>query len=115
AWAASSAISPTGGYYQFFPSIANSNGSQYIVWTETTDASGYPSENPATGRVTFAKRLQGATTWTKSNITGVANNVWSSIRWSSHRINGGTIDIVYSTGAASPFGLKYQSLGVWGQ
>jgi hypothetical protein len=114
-WAASATISATSGYYQFFPSIANSNGSQYVVWTETTNKSGYPSENPSTGRIVFAKRLQGTSTWVKSNVTSVANYTWGSIRWSSHRINGGTIDIVYSTGASSPYNLRYQSMGVWGQ
>lgn len=114
-WAASVAISPTSGSFQFFPSIGNSNGSQYVVWTETTDSSGFPSENPATGRIVFAKRLQGSSTWTKSNVTVPANNVWGSIRWSSNTLNGGTIDIVYQSGSASPFSLKYQSLGIWGQ
>jgi hypothetical protein len=114
-WAAAATISATSGYYQFFPSIANASGSQYVVWTETTNASGYPSENPATGRIVLAKRLQGSSTWTKSNVTSVANNVWGSLRWSANSLNGGTIDLVFQSGAASPFALKYQSLGVWGQ
>ncbi len=114
-WAASVAISPTSGYYQFFPSIANSSGSQYVVLTETTNSSGYPSENPTTGRIVLIKRLQGSSTWTKSNVTGVANNIWGSIRWSSHNMNGGTVDIVFQSGSASLYSLKYQSLGNWGQ
>ncbi|MGH9914214.1 MAG: sialidase family protein, partial [Pyrinomonadaceae bacterium] len=114
-WSASSAISVTSGSFQFFPSIANASGSQYVVWTETTDSSGFPSENPATGRIVFAKRLQGSSTWAKSNVTSVANNVWGSIRWSANTLNGGTIDIVFQAGSASPFSLKYQSLGTWGQ
>ncbi len=114
-WASGATISATGGYYQFFPSIANASGSQYVVWTETTSASGFPSENPATGRIVLAKRLQGGLTWTKTNVTSVANNVFGSIRWSAHSLNGGTIDIVYQTGSSSPYSLKYQSLGTWGQ
>jgi len=114
-WAAASTVSATSGYYQFFPSIANSNGSQYVVWTETTDSSGYPSENPSTGRITFAKRLKGSSTWTKSNVTSVANNFFATIRWSYSGINGGTIDVVYESGASSPYNLQYQSQGVWGQ
>jgi len=114
-WASAATISATSGYYQFFPSIANASGSQYIVWTETTASSGYPSENPATGRIVFAKRLQGSSIWTKTNVTSVANNVWGSIRWSAHSLNGGTIDIVYQSGSGSPYSLKYQSLGIWGQ
>lgn len=115
AWASAATISATSGYYQFFPSIANASGSQYVVWTETTNSSGYPSENPSTGRIVLAKRLQGSSAWTKSNVTSVANNVWGSIRWSSHNLNGGTIDIVFQSGSASPYSLKYQSLGNWGQ
>lgn len=114
-WSAATTVSATSGYYQFFPSVANASGSQYVVWTETTEASGYPSENPSTGRIVFAKRLQGSSTWAKSNVTGVANDVWGSIRWSSNQLNGGTIDIVYQSGATSPFSLKYKSLGIWGQ
>lgn len=114
-WATAATISATSSYYQFFPSIANASGAQYVVWTETTAASSYPSENPSTGRIVFAKRLQGSTTWTKSNVTSVANNVWGSIRWSPHSLNGGSIDIVYQTGSSSPYSLKHQSLGVWGQ
>lgn len=115
AWSAAATVSQTSGFYQFFPSIANASGSQYIVWTETSDASGYPSENPATGKIVLAKRLQGSSAWTKTNVTSAANNVWGSLRWSPHSLNGGTIDLVYQSGASSPYILKYQSLGVWGQ
>ena len=115
AWSASATISATSTYYQFFPSIANASGSQYVVWTESKNASGYPSEEPTTGRIVMAKRLQGTTAWIKANVTSVANNVWGSIRWSSHNLNGGNVDIVYSSGSASPFSLKYQSFSPWGQ
>ncbi len=114
-WASVATISATSGYYQFFPSIVNASGSQYVVWTETTSSSGYPSENPTTGRIVLAKRLQGGSAWTKTNVTSVANNVWGSLRWSAHSLNGGSVDIVYQSGAGSPYSLKYQSLGTWEQ
>lgn len=114
-WSAATAVAATSGYYQFFPSIANANGAQYIVWTETTDASGYPSENPTSGRIVYAKRLKDSTKWTKTDVTSVGNYTWGSLRWSPSNLGGGTIDIVYSSGASSPFSLKYQSLGTWGQ
>ncbi|WP_186445546.1 sialidase family protein [Paenibacillus cremeus] len=110
AFSAPVSISPSAGYYQFFPSISNYSGNQYVVWTETTDASGYPSENPATGKVVYAVKLSGTTTWTKSDLTTYGTNAWASIRWSSHRMNGGTVDIVYSSGSASPYSLKYMTL-----
>lgn len=113
-WSSASTVSATSGYFQFFPSISNSHGSQYIVWTETTDASGFPSENPATGRIVMAKRLQGSSSWVKSNLTGYGTNVFGSVRWSQTAMNGGTVDIVYSTGSANPFQLKYITAGNWG-
>ena len=138
-WSAPETISAAPGFYQFFPSISNVNdaqffrcrflrgkcpqeianrvGSLYVVWTETTDESGYVSasgsEEPTTGKIVFAKKLQGASAWTKTDATAYANNVWGSLRWSSNRVNGGTIDLVYSSGAMSPYSLQYKSLGIW--
>lgn len=141
-WSAPVSVSPSAGYYQFFPSIANASGSQYIVWTETTDESGYVSESgseePITGKIVLGKKLQGTTSWVKSDVTTDSlsvfsqfkntkfwlpkrieslisgENVWSTIRWSSHSLNGGTIDIMFSNGSSNPYSLKYQSLGNWG-
>lgn len=108
-WGSPSTISYSSGYYQFFPSICNYGGKQHVVWTETQDSSGFPSENPSTGRIVYAKRESGL--WTKSNVTSYSDYTWASIRWSSHRMNGGNIDIVYSSGSSSPYSIKYESLG----
>lgn len=114
-WSAPVTVAAASGKNQFFPSIANAYGSQFIVWTETADDSGYPSEEPTTGKIVLAKKAQGTTVWVKSDVTADGFNTWGSIRWSFNRINGGTIDVVYSAGETAPFSVRYQSLGGWQQ
>lgn len=114
-WSAPVTVSGASGKNQYFPSIANAYGSQFIVWTETVDDSSYPSEEPTTGKIVLAKKLQTTTVWVKSDVTPDGFNTWGSIRWSFNRINGGTIDVVYSTGSAAPYNVQYQSLGNWQQ
>ncbi len=112
-WSTPVTVSAASGKNQFFPSIANAYGSQFIVCTETADDSGFPSEEPTTGKIVLIKRAQGTTNWVKTDVTADGYNTWGSIRWSFNQINGGTVDVVYSTGSAAPYSVKYQSLGSW--
>lgn len=112
-WSAPVTVAAASGKNQYFPSIANAYGSQFIVWTETADDAAYPSEEPTTGKIVLAKKAQGTSIWVKSDVTADGFNTWGSIRWSFNRINGGTVDVVYSSGSAAPYSVIYRSLGSW--
>lgn len=113
-WSIPVSIAPASGQYQFFPSITNKNGSQFVVWTETPDESGYitdsGSEEPTTGKIVAGKKMQGTTSWTRSDLTSFGSNTWASIRWSSNTMNGSSIDVVYSSGSSDPYQLKYTAI-----
>jgi hypothetical protein len=95
AWSAPEAVSPSGDY-QFFPSIAvTSRNTLRVVWTETPDDSGYPQDDPKTGRIVGASRAAGQPWSGPAALSSQGQSgVYASLRWGSVN-NGGNVDVVW--------------------
>jgi hypothetical protein len=60
-WSAATPVGVAPGEYQFFPSIAISGDTVWVAWTETTERSGAPEDDPATGQIVYVSRAAGST------------------------------------------------------
>jgi hypothetical protein len=111
-------IAATPSRYQMSPSIADYNGKQHVVWTESVASdpgiAAWPSEEPTQGAIVYASKSCSTCAWTKTEIVPFANNIWGSIRWSFDTMNGGAIDIVYGANAPpGPYSIRHHSRGSW--
>jgi hypothetical protein len=101
-WSAPAVVSPIPGRWQMFPKIGLPNAIPTVVWLETNQGYGYPSEDPTSGLIFISQFVNGG--WTaRQQLTTSGSELYPYIAGTSY-------DTIYSTGTVSPYDYRYAAL-----
>ncbi len=98
-------IAAVKGNCLFFPSIAvHHDATLWVIWTQSSDCSSLPNDDPKSGRIYAATALVSKRRWSKPMaLTTVGAQLYGSLRRSNHPAHdSGIIDIVWLDASASP-------------
>jgi hypothetical protein len=84
-----------------------------VVWTESLDAAGFPSENPTNGQIIAVSKPSGGSWSNRTALTSNANHIFASLRWGRYN-NKGTVDVVWLNNTSTiTKDILYTTLGKW--
>lgn len=112
AWSTPVTIANDSAAFQFFPSIATAgNGTLWVVWTESTDAAGFPEDDPSGGSVVVSHKTIGDSWSAPTPLSSQSTNgIYASLP--SNALDPQAIDAVWlvSDGSAG-WHLRHGKLG----